>query len=223
MYLPIPEQQSLEMLRWVTSVAIPAASGLAGVVIGAWLTSRREVRQRKLAFLENQLSAFYSPMLGLRNEISAHAAFRLRVQREADAAWTQLCAETKNLDIEASQKISKHRVPEFTRIIEYDNEKLHEELLPAYRKMVALFRDCYWLAEPDTRFYYPKLLEFVEIWNRWNDKALPPEVLNRLEHGEDNLAPFYAHIEQMHDAIRKNLKDGAPGKNRRRIYVGQRS
>ena len=210
MCLPIPEQQSLEMVRWVTSVAIPAVSGLAGVVIGAWLTSRREVKQGKLAFLEKQLSTFYSPMLGLRNEISAYGAFRLRVQNEADAAWRQLCAETEMLDIEARQRISKQRGPEFTRIIEYDNAKLHEELLPAYRKMVELFRDCYWLAESETRAYYPKLLEFVEVWNRWNDKALPPEVLKRLEHGEDNLAPFYVHIEQMHDAIRKKLKDGAP-------------
>lgn len=210
MCLPIPEQQSLEMVRWATSVAIPAVSGLAGVVIGAWLTSRREVKQRKLAFLEKQLSTFYSPMLGLRNEISVHGAFRLRVQNEAGAAWRQICGGIENLDIEARQEFSNQRGPEFARIIEYDNAKLHEELLPAYRKMVELFRDCYWLAESDTRAYYPELLEFVEVWNRWNDKALPPEVLKRLEHGEDNLTPFYAHIEQMHDAIRKKLKDGTP-------------
>ena len=203
-----PEQQLFGMVRWATAVAIPAISGLAGVIIGALLTSRREVKQRKLAFLEKQLSTFYSPMLGLRNEISAYGAFRLRVQNEADAAWRQLCAE--NYDVEALQRISNQRGSEFARIIEYDNAKLHEELLPAYRKMVELFRDCYWLAESETRAYYPELLEFTEVWNRWNDKALPPEVLKRLEHGEDNLAPFYAHIEQMHDAIRKKLKDGAP-------------
>jgi hypothetical protein len=149
-------------------------------------------------------------MLGLRNEISAHGVFRLRVQNAADAAWRQLCAETENLDIEARQRISNQRGPEFTRIIEYDNAKLHEELVPTYRKMVELFRDSYWLAESETRTYYPDLLEFVEVWNRWNDKALPPEVLKRLEHSEDNLAPFYAHIEQMHNAIREKLKDGAP-------------
>lgn len=210
MYLPTPEQQSFEMVRWATAIAIPAVSGLAGVAIGAWLTSRREIMQRKLAFLEEQLSTFYSPMLGLRNEIGSHGAFRLRVQNEADAAWRQLCAEIENLDIDARQRILKERAPEFTRIIEYDNTNLHENLLPAYRKMVELFRDCYWLAESETRVYYPELLEFVEVWNRWNEKALPPEVLKRLEHGEDNLASFYAHIEEMQDAIRKKLKDSAP-------------
>lgn len=200
------EQQLFEIVRWI----IPAIFGLAGVIIGAFLTSRREGKQRKLAFLEKQLSTFYSPMLGLRNEISAHGAFRLRVQNEADAAWKKLCAETENFDVEARQRISNQRSPEFARIIEYDNTKLHEALLPAYRKMVDLFRDFYWLAESETHAYYPDLIEFTEVWNRWNDKALPPEVLKRLEQGKDNLSPFYAHIEQMHDAIRKKLKNGAP-------------
>lgn len=208
--LPTPEQQTFDVVRWIASIGIPAVSGLAGVVIGAWLTSRREMKQRKLAFLEKQLSTFYSPMLGLRNEVKAHGAFRLRVQNEANAAWKQLWAEIENLDIEARRQISSQRAPEFTRITEYDNTKLHEELLPAYRKMVELFRECYWLAEPETRTHYADLLEFIEVWNRWIDKALPPEVLERLNHGEDNLTSFYEHIEQTHTAIRQKLKDGAP-------------
>lgn len=210
MCLPTSEPQTLDAIRWVASVIIPATAGLAGVAIGAWLTSRREQKQRKLAFLEKQLSMFYSPMLGLRNEIKAHGAFRVRVQNEADAAWRQLCAETEKLDVEARRRLLSERGPEFTRIIEYDNTKLHEELLPAYRKMVELFREYYWLAEPETRAYYDSLLEFVEVWNRWIAKALPSEVLERLGHGEDNLAAFYEHIEQMHSAIRQKLKDGAP-------------
>lgn len=56
MYLPILEQQSLDVVRWIASIAIPAISGLAGVTIGAWVTSRREHKQRKLAFLDKQLS-----------------------------------------------------------------------------------------------------------------------------------------------------------------------
>ncbi|WP_079419678.1 hypothetical protein [Thiomonas intermedia] len=209
MCLPAPEQ-SFELVRWVASIAIPAISALAGVVIGALLTSGRERKQHKLAFLEKQLSTFYSPMLGLRNEIKTHGAFRSRVQNEANAAWVQLCKESENLSIEARLRITNERGPEFTRIIEYDNNKLHEELLPAYRKMVELFRECYWLAEPETRAFYGDLLEFVEVWNRWIDKALPVEVLKRLEHGEDKLGPFYEHVEQTHNVIRQKLKDGAP-------------
>ena len=210
MCLPIPNQQSFDAVRWVASVAVPAIAGLVGVAIGAWLTSRREQKQRQLAFLEKQLSSFYSPMLGLRNEVKTHSAFRVRVQNEADAAWRQLCADTESLDVQKRQRITTERGPEFARIIEYDNDKLNEALLPAYRKMVELFRESYWLAEQETRAYYGGLVEFVEVWNRWIDKALPAEVLERLEHSEDKLAPFYEHIERVHDAIRQKLKNGAP-------------
>jgi hypothetical protein len=194
-------------VRWIASIAVPAIAGLAGVAIGAWLTGGREKKQRQLAFLEKQLSSFYSPMLGLRNEVKTHSAFRVRVQNEASAALSQLY---QNLDVQERQRIAAERSPELTRIIEYDNDKLNEELLPAYRKMVELFRESYWLAEPETRAYYGVLVEFVEVWNRWIDKALPVEVLKRLEHSEDKLAPFYEHIERTHDAIRQQLKNGAP-------------
>lgn len=204
------DQQQLGALRWIASVAVPAISGLTGVTIGAWLTSRRDRKQRQLAFLEKQLGAFYSPMLGLRNEIKTHSALRSRIQHEANEAWQQFCAKTQHLDVEKRQQITNERIAEFTQIIEYDNTKLNEELLPAYRKMVELFRENYWLAEEETRTYYADLLEFVEIWNRWVEKALPPEVLKRLQHGEENLIPFYEHVENMHDAIRRKLKDGTP-------------
>ena len=149
-------------------------------------------------------------MLGLRNEVKTHTAFRMRVQNEADAAWRQICADTEHLDVQARQRITTECGPEFKRIIEYDNDKLNEALLPAYRKMLELFRESYWLAEQETRAYYDGLVEFVEVWNRWTDKALPAEVLKRLEHSEDNLAPFYEHIERTHDAICQKLKNGAP-------------
>jgi hypothetical protein len=204
------DQQSLDILRWAVSLVVPTVAGLVGVLIGAWLTSRREIRQRQLAYLEKQLSSFYSPMLGLRNEVRTHGVLRVRVQNEAGVAWQQLCDETQHLDVLERQRITQERSPEFTRLIEYDNSKLHEELLPAYRKMVTVFRENYWLPEPETRSFYPELVEYVEVWNRWVDKALPVEVLKRLDHGEAKLGPFYEHIERLHDAIRNKLKAGVP-------------
>lgn len=199
----------IDSVRLIVSVGIPALSGLVGVAIGAWLTSLREQKQRKLAFLEKQLSEFYSPMLGLRNEVKANGEFRARVQVEANAAWLTLCSNIEKHDFEGSQRLTRERGPEFARIIDYDNSKLYEELLPAYRKMVELFRENYWLAEPETRSYYGGLVEFVEIWNRWIDKSLPVEVLKRLDHGEAKLDLFYEHVEKFHDSIRQKLKKGA--------------
>ena len=203
------DQAVVELVRWGASLAVPALAGLAGVMIGAWLTSRREKRQRQLAFLEKQLSLFYSPMLGLRNEIQAYGTLRAMVQNEAQAAWAQICADTDNLPLHKRQKITTDRGPEFTRLIEFDNERLHKELLPAYRKMVTLFRENYWLSEPATRDYYAGVLEFVDLWERWVDKALPAEVLKRLGHTEEKLKPFYEHLAKEHDEIRSKLKAGA--------------
>lgn len=206
----VSDQHIFETVRIVVTVAIPALSGLVGVAIGAWLTSLSEQKGRRFAFLERQLSEFYSPMLGLRNEVKANGEFRAQVQAVANAAWVDLCSDIEKHDFEGSQRLTRERGPEFARIIEYDNSKLYEELLPAYRKMVELFRENYWLAEPETRSYYGGLVEFVEIWNRWIDKSLPIEVLKRLDHGEAKLALFYEHLEQLHDAIRQKLKNGQP-------------
>lgn len=203
------DQTVAELLRWGISIAVPAIAGLVGVSLGAWLTSRRERRQRQLAFLEKQLSLFYSPMLGVRNEIQAYSQLRVRVQSAAQNAWAQLCAETEALPPHERQRLTAERGPEFTRIIEFDNERLHKELLPAYRKLVSLFRENYWLSEPTTREHYAGILEFVDLWERWVDKALPVEVLRRLEHTEEKLQPFYEHLASMHDELRTKLKAGA--------------
>jgi hypothetical protein len=204
-----PEPSALELARWGVSVVVPAIAGMTGVLVGAWLTSRRDRQQRRIAFREKQLSLFYSPLLGVRNEVQAYGALRVRVQGEADTAWRQLCSETEHLSVEERQRITRERSAEFTRVTEFDDERLHKELLPAYRRMVALFRENYWLAEPSTREFYADVLEFVDIWQRWTEKSLPVEVLERLAPNEEKLNPFYDHLTRMHDELRSILRSGA--------------
>lgn len=208
MSAPIADPLAVEVWRWGMSLAVPAIAGLSGVVVGAWLTARRERHQRRLAFIQDQLARFYSPMLGLRNEIHTDATLRQKIQDEASAAWQQICAATESLQINERQRVFKDRWPEFERAIEFDNERLRKESLPAYRKMVALFRDGYWLAEPSTREHYASIVEYVDIWERWVDMSLPREVLIRLDHTEEKLKPFYDHIQTTHDELRAKLKAG---------------
>jgi hypothetical protein len=189
-------------IQWLVPIALPAAAGFVGVLIGAWLTSQREQRQRQLAFLEKQLSGFYSPILGLRKEIHAQSALRTRIHDAARVTWEQLVASGAE----------PGREGEFANLIEYDNEKFTKDLLPLYREMLSVFRSSYWLARPETRLYYETLVEFVEVWNRWLAKSLPAEVVQQLEHGEEKLQPFYQHIEQTHDSIRATLEAGGPGR-----------
>ena len=202
------DQQSIELVRWGISIGIPALSGLVGVVIGAWLTGRRERSQRRLAFVEKQLKDFYSPILGLRREILMRSELRVRIHDMADTVWRELCEEKRQISVDALGEFSSARGPEFKKLIEYDNKQLQEELLPAYRQMAKLFRENLWLADADTREHYQGLIEFVDLWDRRIAKSIPREVIELLGHSEENLQPFYEHLQQRHDALRGKIEQG---------------
>ena len=202
------DQQCLELTKSIVAMALPAIAGLAGVAIGAWLTARRERKYRQLAFMERQLKDFYSKMLGLRNEIRMRGELRVRIHEAADTEWKELVAASRDRGIEAMRAVSELRGPEFKKLIDYDNRQLQVELLPAYREMAKLFREIYWLADSDTQSHYEYLMEFVDVWDRWLDKAIPGEVVERLGHSEEKLKPFYEHLVEKHDELRKKVKDG---------------
>ena len=197
------------MVRWGLSILVPAISGLGGVAIGAWLTARQGRRQRKYAFVEKQLREFYSPLLGIRLEIRMRSELRARIHSVANDQWKKLCAEAREAGgPDQLRKLSDDRFPEFKRLTEYDNRQLTEELLPAYRQMIDIFRKNLWLAEPETQRHFGKLVEFIDLWDRWIDKAIPLEVIEALQHGEESLYPFYEHLEQTHRELQGMIKSG---------------
>ena len=202
-----PQPESLELTRWAISIAVPALAGLFGVWIGSTLTSRRERKEQRLSFLEKQLHEFYSGLLGIRSEIRMRSEVRVKVHDAAGAIWPDLCEDARARGgPDELQRLTETRWPEFERLIEYDNNQLFQELLPLYRRMVELFRMNYWLAEPDTRAFFPELVEFVELWNRSEKKSLPVEVVERLGHGEEKLHEFYEHLQKKHDELREKVR-----------------
>ena len=60
--------------------------------------------------------------------------------------------------------------------------------------MIKIFRENMWLVELETVEYFQKLLEFIDIWDRYLDKSMPEEVLEKLNHSEENLKPFYYQL-----------------------------
>jgi hypothetical protein len=147
-------------------------------------------------------------MLGLRNEIRMRSELRERIHDTTDLVWRELCAEARESRGDALGQLSRTRGPEFTAVIEYDNARFREEIFPAYRQMATIFRENYWLAGPNSRSFYQQLIEFVDIWERWLARSLPPEVISRLGHSETVLGGFYHDLEREHDTLRDRVQAG---------------
>lgn len=133
-------------------------------------------------------------MLGLKEEIRAKGKLRLKIKKLGDKVWEEDC-----------QNGDTPKIDPYKKEIKYNNEQLHSELLPKYNKMLEIFRNNYWLAEPKTREFYHLLLEFVEIWNRSVSDGIPLEVLKKINHTEKNLEPFYEELENRVDELRSQL------------------
>jgi hypothetical protein len=91
-------------------------------------------------------------------------------------------------------------------MIEYNNKQLREELLPLYDRMLQIFTEQYWLAEPATRAHYDELVRFVELWHRHFEKSLPTPVLVQLKHSEGALAPLYENLTTTLDSLTARLR-----------------
>jgi hypothetical protein len=144
--------------------------------------------------IREQLENFYSPLIGMRDEIRSKTELRTRIHSAADNAWRK---QFERVDDPLEKRLITDKMDDkFSKILQYSNDQLKEDLVPTYRKMLELFSLNMWLAEPSTLQFYNELLEYVEIWNRFLKGTLPLEVLSEMDHGEDQLQPFYtlAHL-----------------------------
>lgn len=190
------------------NLLVGAISGLLGVILGAWLTGRRERTQRKLAYIEKQLAQFYTPMLALRMGIKADGELRVYMQNKTREVWEQLSSTERELSREAQRKLDEKRVPEFLKVIEYDNSRFTEQSMPAYKEMLKVFRENLWLADSDTKEHYAKLVAFISISERILSKSLPEEIIQSVSMSESELQPFYTHLQSRHDELQQRLKIG---------------
>lgn len=198
-----------ELIRWAFPYVFPAITGFAGVFAGGWLTLRRDKAQRQHDFTARQLQEFYSPLLAIRTEIRARSELRVQIHQKADEVWRKLCAEARDRGgPDALGDLENRRWPTFEKLTQYDNRQLTEQLLPEYRKMIGIFRDKFWLAEPESRAHFDALIAFMELWDRWLDKSIPAEVVQLLGHEEETLYPFYEDLESTHEELRGKLTKG---------------
>jgi hypothetical protein len=182
--------------------------GLLAALITAGFTSSRERRTRQLEFTQKQLAEFYSPLLALRAETHAEGVLRKHIGDKADVAWRHLVEESERMSPAEGRKLIDERKPEFMKVIEHDNATALEVLLPAYRKMVALFRDNMWLADDDTVEFYPQVVTYVSGLSRVLEKTVPVELVAHIATSEKELDPFYAHLRVRHDELRAIIESG---------------
>ena len=91
------------------------------------------------------------------------------------------------------------------RNIQDETQTFAEVLMPRYRELIDVFRNKMWLAEPETRIYFPALVEFVDVWDKILANRVPREIAPAIGHTEENLKPFYSHLEAIHDRLRAKL------------------
>lgn len=183
--------------------------GLLGTIGTQWATGRREKAARQMAFKKQQLEEFYGPLLAAHKEIRARGELRVRLQQVVDAQHTE-----DLLDAGASGGAARHdrinaatdtHIPAIVTNIQEEGQTFRDVLMPRYRSMIDIFRDKMWLAEPETRDYFGQLVEFVDVWDKILADKLPRSVAPAINHTEANLAPFYAHLEEVHDRLRREI------------------
>jgi hypothetical protein len=68
-------------------------------------------------------------------------SLRVKVQGAAASTWGTLVEQAEAVSVEAVQRLEESRDPDFGKVLEYDNTKLEETLLPLYHQMAQLFRE----------------------------------------------------------------------------------
>jgi hypothetical protein len=122
-------------------------------------------------------------------------------------AWQVECERLKGYP-EALRKLEEKWEPEMQKSMDYDSKKAYEEWLADYRKMIDIFCEKEWLAEPSTVQHFSALYEYVEIWNRYAAESIPREALAPLKHSEEPLLPLFEDLQKTHDKLRERLARG---------------
>lgn len=183
------------MIGWGEFIkgGVPAVWGLLGLGVGSWLTSRHQRIERRNARMKEQLMEFYAPLRGMRAQIKAKSELRTKVHVAGEDLWAKQFEGID--DPEMKKEIDSANWEKYEKTLDYSNKQMEAEIIPLYRKMLEHFSTHMGLAEESTLEHYGTFVEFVEIWNRWMEKSLPPEVANRLNHSEKKVYPLYDDIE----------------------------
>jgi hypothetical protein len=176
--------------------------GLLGTTGTQWAIGRRENAARRTAFKRQQLSELYGPLLAAHKEIRARSELRVKLQEAIDALHSTSMLQAGPANVESA---SDAHMPAIFTNIQDESQTFRDVLMPRYRSMIEIFREKMWLAEPETREYFGELVEFVDVWDKILADKLPRSVAPAINHTEANLKPFYVHLQDVHDRLRREI------------------
>jgi hypothetical protein len=187
-----------------------AVAGLVGVALGGAIALYGKKRQRADEHIQRQLSEFYAPLHGIRRRILAKSELRVKSSGAHGAAWAELLAGPRATgDPELLKKTVEEKWPAFEEAQKYSEREWVQDIVPLYRKMVDLFTEKMWLAEPSTRQHFQTLVEFVEIWNRYLGGGIAPEALATLGHDENKVKPLYEDVAEHVESLTRKIQNDA--------------
>jgi hypothetical protein len=202
LFMNTGDAQMWSMGNVVPILGTLGVGGILGAFLTAWLTNRREEAKRRADFRTRQLNEFYGPLLALHKEIRARSELRVKIQNAVDQAHIE---DMLDAGPDGLEEASDLHLPGILKTIEDENQTFRAILMPRYNEMVDVFRGKMWLAEPETRKHFAALIEFVDVWVKILDDRLPRTVAPAIGHTEENLHPFYSHVEATHDRLRAEL------------------
>jgi len=180
--------QEMEIIHLGITVMATGGSGFIGIILGGWLVAWQRKVARKRQFLEKQLQDFYSPLLAIHDEIT--------VFQNPLATGVGFSARDDD-----DQESDYPKVPD-----EDEKDIVAQQLLPAYERMLEVFRDNMWVVDDETRKFYPGLFRFVHHWRRVVKNALPENPLTAWQHSEKELQDFFNNLQQHQHRMRKRLR-----------------
>jgi hypothetical protein len=184
---------------------LSAVFGLLGVVIGGWIATRNQTKERRHRRYEEQLR-FYGELLSIRKIILAKSELRLRLSNLAHKAWQEeIRPASEQGPTPLRDELYARRSDEYDKLADYSDNQLRDELIPLYRKMLDYWTANMAQAEPSTQQHFATFVDFVEIWNRFLKQSLPAAVIREITHEEKKLYPLYEDIEQQVERLRKEL------------------
>jgi hypothetical protein len=122
---------------------IAAGSGILGVCVGGYFTAHQQRHERRNTRVREQLQGFYSPMLGMREEIEAKNEVTGKLTSIAKTGYPKRLEGITDPD-------TKQRIQQEMREFGMYNDTQFRENILTYQKMLEHFSTHMWLAEPST-------------------------------------------------------------------------